>query len=358
MKEIYCCIGLMSGTSRDGVDAALIRTDGEQYFEHIDFTFIPYSSTFRHRLRVCCLEKSHHNNHQAVSAELTQYHIQAVHLLLRGSPEYPIDLIGFHGHTVLHDPENHQTVQIGLPSVLARAVNIPVVARFRDEDIRAGGQGAPLVPLFHRLLVQHHLERPLAILNVGGVSNVTWIGQEENIMAFDVGPGNALIDDWMEEHTGIPLDYNGQVAKTGKIDHTSITTWLKHPFFQKSPPKSLDRRDFGTFYPTHLSLADGAATITFFGVRCVWESLRWFPEAPCHWFVSGGGRLNQTFMDMLRHYLGVPIEPVDKIGSLGDAIEAQAFGFLAVRSLQGLPLTLPTTTGVAQPTTGGQYLTP
>ena len=259
-----------------------------------------------------------------------------------------VDVIGFHGHTILHRPEERRTWQIGDGALLARLTGIDVVCDFRTADIAAGGQGAPLVPLFHAGLAAA-LEKPLAILNIGGVANVTWLGGDGAVLAFDTGPGNALIDDWALRHTGQPIDRDGALARHGHIDAARLAEFLAHPFFDRKPPKSLDRDDFARFADPDLSAADGAATLTAMTASAVARGAEHFPAAVRRWLVAGGGRHNPILMAALRQRLGVPVEPVEAVGWDGDALEAQAFAYLAVRSLDGAPLSLPSTTGVERP---------
>jgi anhydro-N-acetylmuramic acid kinase len=346
-------LGLMSGTSLDGIDAALIRTDGISFVETGAHLTIPYGDQFRAKLRSCLGGKG---PVAEVERELTELHADAVKRLAREAGG--VDLIGFHGHTIFHAPDQGRTWQIGNGPLLAQLTGIPVVYDFRTADVAAGGQGAPLVPLFHRALASV-LERPLAVLNIGGVANVTWLGRgDDDVLAFDTGPGNALIDDWMLSHTGHGFDADGALAASGTIDQDVLARLLSSPYFDKPAPKSLDRDAFDPSPVAALSAADGAATLTAFTAAAVTRSAGLLPEPPARWLVTGGGRLNGFLMDLLRRMLGTVVEPVDAVGWQGDALEAQAFGYLAVRSRLGLPLSLPGTTGVPQPVTGGRFSAP
>ena len=265
------------------------------------------------------------------------------------------DTIGFHGHTIMHRPEERRTWQIGDGALLARLTGIDVVCDFRADDVAAGGQGAPLVPLFHAALAAR-LDKPLAILNIGGVANVTWLGQDEGaILAFDTGPGNAPIDDWALRHLGEPVDRGGALARSGRVDAARLAAFLAHPFFDRSPPKSLDRDDFAAFRDDGLAAADGAATLTAMTAAAVARAAAHFPAPVSRWLVTGGGRHNPVLMDALARCLGAPVAAVESAGWNGDALEAQAFAYLAIRSLEGLPLSLPSTTGVVRPMTGGRF---
>jgi anhydro-N-acetylmuramic acid kinase len=344
-------IGLMSGTSIDGVDAATIETDGKLRLEPGGALTIPYDPALRERIRSTL---GGGGLFEAVERDLTEAHAKAVHALIRRYALKDVALIGFHGHTVLHRPWEHETRQIGDGALLARLTGIDVVNDFRSADVGAGGQGAPLVPLYHQALAAG-LERPLAVVNIGGVANVTWLGPGANdILAFDTGPGNALMDDWALAHTGRPVDEHGALARRGSADADWIARFLAHPFFAASPPKSLDRDDFMRFAPEGLSPEDGAATLAAMTAASIAAARRHFPAPAKRWLVGGGGRRNPVLMKLLKSSLEAPVEPVEKAGWDGDALEAQAFGYLAVRSREGLSLSLPSTTGVKAPITGGR----
>ena len=280
-----------------------------------------------------------------------------------------MDVIGFHGHTILHRPGEGLTRQIGDGALLAGETGIDVIGDFRSADMAGGGQGAPLAPLYHAALagdLAPDLENPLAVLNVGGVANVTYIGKgvgagigegggsgDARLLAFDTGPGNALIDDWMAASMGRTMDEGGRLARGGNVDEGLLSGLLENDYFRRPPPKSLDRGDFAALSVAGLSASDGAATLTAFTAASAKEACRFFPALPRRWLVTGGGRHNRTLMEALTRCLGQPVETVESVGWHGDFLEAQAFAFLAVRSLAGLPLSLPSTTGVAEPTTGG-----
>ena len=266
-----------------------------------------------------------------------------------------VGLLGFHGQTVLHEPEKGRTWQIGDGGLLARLTGIDTVSDFRSADVANGGQGAPFVPLYHQALAAALPERPLAVLNLGGVGNVTWVGTgPEDLVAFDTGPGNALVDDWALRHTGRPVDEDGRLARSGRVDGPALAALMQHPYFDRPAPKSLDRDAFDAAPVAGLSPADGAATLVAFTAAAVARSRDILPAAPRRWLVTGGGRRNPAVMAALAEALGQPVAPVESVGWDGDVLEAQAFAYLAVRSLAGLPLSLPTTTGVARPTCGGR----
>jgi anhydro-N-acetylmuramic acid kinase len=348
-------IGLMSGTSLDGIDVAMIETDGGERVIPGPALTIPYSDDFRERLRAVL---GGVGPVAEVEAELTRLHAEAVEEFLARHPGTAVDIVGLHGHTILHRPAERRTWQLGDGVWLARRLGIDVVADFRAADVAAGGEGAPLAPLFHAALASA-LPKPLGVLNLGGLANVTWIGSGEtggpaDILAFDTGPGNALIDDWVRRHTGAAADIDGTLARAGRASEEHVARFLERPFFARKPPKSLDRDDFRDAMPAGLSVEDGAATLTEMTAAAVVAGCPHFPAPACQWLVCGGGRHNPVLMTALARRLGASVRPVEAVGWAGDALEAQAFAYLAVRSAAGLPLSLPSTTGVLQPTQGGR----
>lgn len=348
-------VGLMSGTSLDGIDAAVVETDGEGHIRPRGAVTVPYEGAMRARLRAALGCETRDGAIDALERDLTLAHGRIVHALLgrEGIPAGKVGVVGFHGHTILHRPERRRTWQIGDGSLLARETGIDVVADFRSADVAAGGQGAPLAPAFHAALAAS-LERPVAMLNIGGVANITWIGPEGGPIAFDTGPGNALIDDWMLRQTGAPVDEDGRLAASGRVDEGVLAHLLDNPYFEAPPPKSLDRGDFDPSTVARLGAGDGAATLTAFTAAAVEHAVRLLPAAPRRWIVCGGGRRNPVLMRMLAARLAAPVEPVEAIGWDGDFIEAQAFAYLAVRSLRGLPISWPGTTGAPSPLRGGR----
>jgi anhydro-N-acetylmuramic acid kinase len=357
-------IGLMSGTSLDGVDVALIETDGKQIKAFGPTGYRPYTERERSVLRQALAEAAVYMPHrdarpgtlaeaerlvtlahaEAVAAFNAQNHIAAE----------DIDIVGFHGQTVLHRPDRKLTVQIGDAKALAKAIHIPVMHDFRAADVEAGGQGAPLVPVYHRALAQSlGREGPIALVNIGGVSNVTYI-DGDTLIACDTGPGNALLDDFMFRLTRQSFDCDGQMAAQGAPDEAWVARALELPFFALPPPKSLDRNDFAGLNLSEVLPADGAATLTAFTAAAIARIAPLLPKPPKSWIVAGGGARNHTMMRMLRQRLApATVEAADALGWSSDAIEAQAFGFLAARGMKGLPLSYPATTGVSMPMTGG-----
>lgn len=358
-EETRWSLGLMSGTSLDGIDAALIRTDGEHVYEFGAAQTLPYDEQMK-----AILSAAVRGRGDLLLAEhvMTLKHADAVKALLdKANLSYKdVQVIGFHGQTVVHRPDEDMTWQMGDGALLAEKTKIDVVCDFRRRDIAAGGEGAPLVPLYHAALARH-MALPIAVLNLGGIANVTWIGKSEragselmalDILAFDTGPGNVMLNEWAEAKTGVDYDAEGKLAFAGKVDQQALAHLLNDVYFAKHPPKSLDRNHFKADHMQHLSAEDGAATLAAFVVESVKLGLRYFPAAPKQWFITGGGRHNPAVMKGLKDALG-NVYPVESLGWKGDALEAQAFAFLAVRALKKLPLSLPSTTGALRAVTGG-----
>lgn len=352
MQPIWA-LGLMSGTSLDGVDAALIKTDGEKVLEFGDALTLPMPRDLIGAMQE--LMMGDEADWLIIERRLTLLHAEAVKKLLERSGRTPEDIgvIGFHGQTITHRPREGITWQMGNPALLAEETGISVVGDFRRADVAAGGEGAPLVPLYHAALAET-LEKPLAVLNIGGVANVTWIGTDGKLIAFDTGPGNAMLNDWMRKRTGMLYDRDGKIAETGKLANALIEEYLQHPYFEQLPPKSLDRGEFSLETIKHLSTEDGAATLTRFTAEAVFKAQEHFPDRPRRWLITGGGRHNPTMMAALRSLLE-HITSVENVGWRGDFLEAEAFAFLAVRSLRKLPLSLPSTTGANRAVTGGAF---
>jgi anhydro-N-acetylmuramic acid kinase len=348
----------MSGTSMDGIDAAIVRTDGLAVVETGAAATVPYRAALRRRLQRLVADQGRDKNEaRAVERDITLAHIEAVERLLAGAglSADSIDILGFHGHTVFHNPAERLTWQIGDAELLAAQNRIDVVAQFRVADVRSGGQGAPLVPLYHAARAAD-LEKPLAILNIGGVANVTWLGMDGEIVAFDCGPGNALIDDFVHARTGRPYDASGTLSLSGTVDQPLLARLLDNPYFDLPPPKSLDRNAFDRSGAANLSPSDGAATLAAFTVAAASRSILKI-GVPKRLLVCGGGRLNRALMAGLKAALpDTEVGLVENVGWRGDALEAEAFAYLAVRSLKGLPLSLPTTTGVPTPMPGGEFV--
>ena len=365
-------IGLMSGTSMDGIDVALIDTDGERQVVRGPAQEYAYDPAFRASLAqglVDALVIIKRNERPAglvdLERDLTARHAQAVRKFLNENKldAATIDVIGFHGQTVLHRPERALTVQIGDGQALAKALGISVVYDMRANDMVHGGQGAPLVPAYHQALAANAQNDggSVAFVNIGGISNVTFLRGGDDPVAFDTGPGNALIDQWVMANAGIPYDDGGQIASEGMVDDAIVDSCLLLPFFDKKPPKSLDRNDFTPDLVAGLELSDGARTLAAITARSILAAANHLPEQPKLWIICGGGRKNRMIMADLANGAakhGATVMSAEDAELDGGAMEAQAWAYLAVRSLKGLPLTFPQTTGVKTPVTGGLLAKP
>ncbi|MBL41108.1 MAG: anhydro-N-acetylmuramic acid kinase [Rhodospirillaceae bacterium] len=354
-SKIYTAIGLMSGTSLDGVDAAIIKTDGKNLIDTGPAITLEYNKNFKSSL-FSIMGNQNKTSKKVLDIEykLTKYHIEVVRKLMYSNNlnSKDIDIIGFHGQTISHDPSKKFTLQIGNPIQLANKLGINVVSNMRTADIDAGGQGAPLVPIYHNKCFKK-FDFPFIVLNIGGVSNVTWINSN-NLLAFDTGPGNSIIDDWVRFSLGIQYDDSGNLAKKGRSITKLVQELLKNDFFHMPPPKSIDRDYFNyKLIPKNLSPEDGAATAVDLIARSIKKSEIFFPIKPSLCIVSGGGRKNASIMSCLSSSLSFPVKNIDTFGLRGDFIEAEAVAYLAVRRIINLPTTFPETTGCKIPTSGG-----
>lgn len=351
-------LGAMSGTSLDGIDAAVVVTDGRSVFETGKSAYRPYSAAERETIRAALGQWDDTAATDAAAEVIETAHAE----LLAGFER--VDVIGFHGQTIAHDPGGRGTRQLGSGEVLAAALEVPVVWDFRSADVAMGGEGAPLAPFYHfAALAQAGVGRHVAVLNLGGVGNLTALDLSKPApeapgacVAFDTGPANAPINDLLQARRGAAFDEAGKLAALGRADAAIVEAVLAHPYFFKAPPKSLDRDDFADLLGrvAGLSDADAAATLTEIAAAAAALGVKSCDPPPERLFVTGGGRHNATLMVALAARLTCPVEPVEAAGLDGDMLEAQAFGFLAVRVLRGLPTSAPGTTGVPAPVAGGQ----
>lgn len=364
MGDLIGAIGLMSGTSMDGIDVAFIETDGEGAVKRIAAAGYAYDADLRSAVVSAIADARDLTRCDErpgllgqVERRLTERNVEAVEAFLTQENIRPenVAAVGYHGQTVLHRPEAGLTVQLGDGPLLAQLTGLRVVYDLRAADMAAGGQGAPLVPVYHRALAGSLPERPIVLLNIGGVANVTFIGRDGELIAFDTGPGGALIDDWVARSSGGAQSYDkgGGLAAVGQVDEVLVAGFLKHDYFAASPPKSLDRDAFSAGLVEGLNPDDGAATLTAISAAAIARGLEHLPERPAKIIVCGGGRHNVTLSTQIARRTGIPVETAERAGFDGDSVEAEAWAYLAVRSLRGLPITFPGTTGVAAPLTGG-----
>jgi anhydro-N-acetylmuramic acid kinase len=349
-------LGAMSGTSLDGVDAALLRTDGVTISEFGASGYRAYSSEDQAVLRAA-LGKWPGDDLEAAARVVLEAHIAA----LRG---FEADIVGFHGQTLAHEPQGRGTHQVGDGAALAEALGRTVVWDFRSNDVELGGEGAPLAPFFHWACAEWiGAKAPVAFLNLGGVGNLTWVDPGSNapedeaaLLAFDTGPANAPINDLMMERRGLPFDDGGALASRGQVVDGALELFLEEGYFRKMPPKSLDRNDFSLMLDLvrELGDADAAATMTAMAAAAVMQGMEHCPAAPERVLVTGGGRHNPVMMEMLDSSLDCDVVPVEAVGLDGDMLEAQAFAYLSVRVMRGLPTSAPGTTGVRAPVGGGR----
>lgn len=364
--SLTTAIGLMSGTSMDGIDLAVVTTSGARAVHRGPSASFPYEAAFRHRLeegltaaRAICNRRERPADLVALESEITERHARAVRLFLaqEGHSMKP-DLIGFHGQTVLHRPDDGLTVQLGDGERLASLTGLPVVYDMRANDMVHGGQGAPLAPAYHaalaRSLPDEKARFPVVFVNIGGISNITFVPREGDPVAFDSGPGNALIDQWVAREGGVPFDADGTIAREGDIINIVVRRYLENPFFKKNGPKSLDRGDFTLDEVEGLELSDGARTLAAVSAEAIMRAVEHLPERPKLWVVCGGGRKNPHMVADIRRIAGQDaVVLAEDLGFDGDAMEAEAWAYLAVRAKRGLPLTWPTTTGCRKAVSGG-----
>ncbi|GJL91512.1 anhydro-N-acetylmuramic acid kinase [Hyphococcus sp.] len=372
MSDALTAIGLMSGTSLDGIDAAILRTDGEDIVEPGAAIHVPYSRDLkiwvRRSIKAALEGRDGAAEIGKAAGEVTHAHIKAVEQLLEkaGAKRKDIDVIGFHGQTILHRPSKQpgsagRTWQLGDGRVLADETRIDVVNDFRSNDVAAGGEGAPFAPVYHRALVAAMAERPdcaVGVVNLGGVSNVTYVPEGAraiDLVAFDCGPGNGLVDEWVELKTGEPMDMDGAMALAGKVDEDALRMMLLAPYLRRTPPKSLDRYDFKLDHVKHLSPEDGAATLTAFTAACIAQSEKFLPDLPGGYIICGGGRQNPAMMQALSERLEAKVVSAEDAGWRGDDLEAECFAYLAVRNLKKLPISYPKTTRAPAPMKGGVF---
>ena len=372
MGKIFTALGLMSGTSGDGVDASLITSDGIDQYNEIINRYFKYDQKIYeniHNLRAKILKfedlQKNTNEINSLEKEITLFHAKVVNEILE-SIDKKVDFIGFHGQTIYHNSLEEVSKQIGDGNLLSQLTKKTVVHDFRQNDIKNGGEGAPLAPVFHRLIVkQKKINLPVCILNIGGIANVTAIDEydKNSFLSRDLGPGNCLIDEWIRQNTKNKYDNNGEIAKKGKTNNLILNQALDN-FDNRLNQNALsfDTKDFSLGFVRGLNLEDGAATLTDFTARIIEEGLLSFlsktREKLWKILVCGGGRKNITLIERIksRTLKNLVIKPIDDYDVDGDYVESQAFAYIAIRSYLGLPISFPNTTGCKKPTTGGKIV--
>ena len=375
-NKLYTSIGLMSGTSMDGIDISIIQSDGQYEFYNILDDYFEYDVPLQEeliRLRDIILNQNDllKNSKELASLErkITVFHAEKINQIL-SKYKYQIDLIGFHGQTIFHDPQKKITKQLGDGKLLSQLLKKKVVYDFRQNDIENNGQGAPLTPIFHYLISNIINEKfktgfPIGFINIGGITNLTKIQTissnfDENITAFDIGPGNCLIDDWVRKNSNKKFDENGNISKAGKIDQL-ITNQIIENFNIETYSKSLDIKDFDNSFARGLSFENGCSTITNFTGYLIAKGIESMSNnIKIKYLICGGGRKNNSLIDCIKNNLNNKnnfiLENIDKYGYNGDYIESQAFGYLAIKSFLNLPISFPNTTGCTSPTVGGKLV--
>ena len=361
MNRNFFSLGLMSGTSMDGIDVSIIKSDGDQYVEIIDDLYLEYENRLKIKLRKIinlCSSKDQFlkisKDIHVIEKAITHYHAKACKLIIEKNKEIKLDLIGFHGQTVMHKPQEGYSIQIGDSKLLSKLTNTTVVSNFRENDILNGGQGAPLTPLYHQLILNKiKLNPPLALINIGGISNISYMKEYDKIIGFDAGPGNYLIDKWIKLKANLEFDKDGLIAKSGKVNKDLLKKLLCDSYYKKKPPKSLDVKDFDFQSINQLSLQDGLATLSMLTVESIIMAINSFEKYPNKILVSGGGRKNKFIFNNIKKNIKSSILLIDEFNFDGDFIESQAFAYLAIRSYLKKYITYPNITGVKKPSLGG-----
>ena len=368
MNDLITSIGLMSGTSSDGIDASIIKSDGKKEVHFVGNQFLPYDEKIKLRIRALKekinltidLEK-HKLEINTLEREITLLHAKIINLILKKFEveKSKINLIGFHGHTIFHNFKEKKTIQIGDGRLLSQLSKLNVVYNFRINDINNGGQGAPLVPIFHKLIqTKLRLKMPVLFVNIGGISNMTYIGKDEEIISLDTGPGNFLIDKILQlkSKNKTQYDRNGTIAFTGTVDKNILESYLTDPYYENLPPKSLDVNDFNLSPVRSLQLEDAVATLSDLTSITIVNALSFFKVKPNEIILCGGGRKNKYIFNRIENLSNTLTTNIDKYQIDGDFIESQAFAYLAIRSFLNKPISFPDTTGVSKPLTGGEFI--
>ena len=361
MNKNFYSLGLMSGTSIDGVDASIIKSNGEDFVEIIDDLYLKYSKSLKLKI-IKTIEKctsgeslnKFDKNIKNIEKDITIHHLNACKLIIKKNKNIKIDLIGFHGQTIIHKPDEGYSIQIGNPKLLSIMTKTKVVYNFRENDILNGGQGAPLTPLYHKLILDKIKSAlPLALINIGGISNITYLNKKKKLISFDTGPGNCLIDKWIKINTKMEFDPDGRLAASGKPNNKILKKLLKDPYYKRKFPKTLDTKYFNLDILKKIRLEDGSATLSMLTAKTICNAINNFKQTPNKILFSGGGRKNKYIINNIKKIIKKPIYLVDHFDFNGDYIESQAFAYLAIRSYLKKIITMPETTGVRLPSLGG-----
>ena len=368
MKKLITAIGLMSGTSSDGIDASIIKSDGEDMLNLIGDYFFPYEEKTRFKIRNLKekIDKTsdlevHKAEIIALEKEITLLHLKVINLIIKKLKieKSEIDLIGLHGHTIFHNFHSKETKQLGDGKILSKLLRMNVIYDFRKNDLKNGGQGAPLVPIFHKLLQKKlQLKTPVVFINIGGISNLTYLDMNNEIISFDSGPGNFLIDKLMQlkSNNKIQFDKNGKIALKGKVVKNILNNYLDDPYYNSLPPKSLDTNDFNLSPARSLSIEDSAATLSELTSLTIVNALNFFNTKPKEIILCGGGRKNKYIFERIKKLSNILTNNIDEYKMNGDFIESQAFAYLAIRSFLKKPISFPETTGVLKSISGGDII--
>ena len=361
MSKNFYSLGLMSGTSMDGIDASIIKSDGKQFLEIVDDIYLKYDDQLKSEIKKVvdsCFSKEEFkrlsNSINDIEKKITLRHSQACKLIIEKNKNIKIDIIGFHGQTILHKPQDGYSIQIGDSKLLSKLTSTTVISNFRENDILNGGQGAPLAPLYHCLILSKIKSNlPSALVNIGGIANITYVDNHNKIISFDTGPGNYLIDTWVKANSKMEFDKGGLLAKSGQLNENILEKFFNNPYYKKKPPKSLDVKDLNLNNLSKLSFEDGCTTLSMMTVKSICMAINSFVKIPNIILFSGGGRKNEFIIDNIKKITKKTIHLIDEYNFNGDFIESQAFAYLAIRSYLKKFISLPDTTGVKKPCLGG-----
>ena len=360
MDNSFIALGLMSGTSMDGIDASIIKSDGKENLKILNNEYLSYPIDFKKRLNSFILKIQNKKDieenitiYKSLEKELTVHHLTISQEII-DEIKHKVQLVGFHGQTIIHKPKDGYSIQMGDANFLSQALKTKVISNFRANDIKKGGEGAPLTPIYHKLLSKKlNINKPLLILNIGGISNYTYCFKDE-LIAKDIGPGNVLIDDYVRKTKGIDYDKNGDIALSGKIDHDLINQFYEHEFYNTKEKHSYDRKEFDFGFVKGLNFEDAVATLTYFTALIISKNIEKSFSDDIGVILCGGGRKNLTLVNNIKKLLKLKIKTIDEYNIDGDFIESQAFAYLSIRSYLNEPISYPGTTNISVPSTGGE----